>query len=96
MNCNTINIGCLSLCETLETGLIATQTGMHIFKFKYGSSCLTTNANYTIGDEFELTSSGLNENAHYTLTIINPDGSTFADLNGNTKFTFKTEVCNAI
>ena len=71
-------IGCFGSCESIETGLIATQTGDHIIQSFWLGNMQQQTVSITATNEI-IFSNDFNECAAITFKIIQPDGVVFVD-----------------
>jgi hypothetical protein len=71
-------IGCFNSCDDIDTGLVATETGIHTIKGFFNNAFVDQDVNITIGNNIIIPNI-YNEYTQQTIKIINPSGSTFVD-----------------
>ena len=90
---NPFFLGCVSTCgqnPIIPTGLVATEGGLHKFKFQAGALKVTKMQQIAIGQNIEIPTFYLNENMYYLCEILTPSGVSVT--NGlNDGWAFRTE-----
>lgn len=87
-NCNTDNttdLGCFCSCDDINTGLLATATGLHYVEIKFLDGQINLELDLIEDDEIIL-EFDKNENYKYTFSITNPNNETLC-------YQFKTQFC---
>ena len=83
-------IGCFSACSDIDTGLVATQTGVHTIYIYFNQVRFVFTESVNLGENIIITGR-VPEKYTFDMAIKNPDGSDYVSL-GKSCFTFKTVI----
>lgn len=71
------HLGCFNSCDSVLTGLMATESGTHTFTFRVNGAKFNYEDVFNAGDEIVLPANRFNENATILFTITQPSGESY-------------------
>jgi hypothetical protein len=84
---NKIDLGCFSVCEDLQTGILATIDATYSLEIRFMSITIKKSVALLIGEEITIDKTFLNENSEFEL-MVKVSGAYLPNC-----YTFKTTPC---